>query len=129
MKNIIEQYYQAFNSQNWEGMLNLLSDDVRHDINEGGQEVGKDKFRAFLKVMDEHYTEKVVDLVVMEGENGRVAAEFFIEGVYKKTQQGLPEARNQSYRIPVGAFFEIKNDRIARVTNYYNLANWIKAVS
>lgn len=129
MKNVIEEYYKAFNEQNWEGMLNLLSDDVRHDVNEGGQEVGKDKFKAFLKVMDEHYTEKVVDLVVMTGDGGRMAAEFFIEGTYKKSQKGLPEAKNQFYRLPVGAFFEVKNGRIARVTNYYNLAQWIKLVS
>lgn len=130
MKNIIHEYYKAFNEQRWEAMLDLLTDDVRHDVNEGGQEIGKDKFRAFLKIMDEHYSERVVDLVVMADPTGeRMAAEFFIEGTYKKTQKGLPEANGQTYRLPVGAFFEIKSGKIARVTNYYNLALWIKLVS
>jgi steroid delta-isomerase-like uncharacterized protein len=130
MNNVIEKYYDAFNQQNFEEMLALLTDDVRHDVNEGENELGKDKFRAFLKVMDEHYTEKVVDLVVMSGGGGeRMSAEFFIEGTYKKSQKGLPPANNQFYRLPVGAFFEVKGGKIARVTNYYNLAHWIKLVS
>ena len=39
------------------------------------------------------------------------------------------EARGQSYRLPAGAFFAIKNGQIAQVTTYYNLADWIRQIS
>ena len=50
-RELIEQYYRAFNAADYSGMLALLSDDVIHDINQGTREVGKLKFTAFLKHM------------------------------------------------------------------------------
>ena len=44
------------------------------------------------------------------------------------TDEGLPPADGQTYVLPGGAFFDIRDDRIARVTNYYNLQDWIRQV-
>jgi ketosteroid isomerase-like protein len=41
----------------------------------------------------------------------------------------MPEARGQRYRLPAGAFFEIRDGKIARVTTTYNLRDWIAQVS
>jgi steroid delta-isomerase-like uncharacterized protein len=125
---LVTHYYQAFNRREYHAMVDLLSEDVAHDINQGGCEVGKAAFVAFLDRMHRHYREQVVDLVVMS-EGDRAAAEFVIEGEYLVSDEGLPPATGQRYRLPVGAFFSITNDRIARVTNYYNLADWIRQVT
>ncbi|MBZ9751818.1 nuclear transport factor 2 family protein [Deinococcus sp. HMF7604] len=129
-ETVIRQYYAAFNAADPAGMLALLSEDVRHDINEGGTELGRAAFSAFLARMDRHYREQVTDLVVMVGEGGaRASAEFVIQGTYLYTDHGLPEARGQTYTLPVGAFFEVQGGLISRVTNYYNLADWTRQVS
>jgi len=31
--------------------------------------------------------------------------------------------------LPAGASFEIRDGKVARITNYYNLPHWIEAVS
>lgn len=127
---ILGSYYDAFNRADFSGMLNLLSEDIAHDINQGKREIGKEVFARFLKMMDFHYKESVRNLVVTVNDDGsRAGAEFIIDGTYKQTAEGLPPANNQSYSVPVGAFFEIKNGKIARVTNYYNLQEWIAQVS
>ena len=41
---------------------------------------------------------------------------------------GLPSASGQAYRLRVGAFFEVADGRILRVSNHYNLADWIAQV-
>lgn len=126
---LIENYYSAFNAGDAGGMLALLSPDVRHDINEGETQTGLDAFRSFLARMDAHYRERAEQLVVMANADGtRAAAEFVIHGEYLKTDSGLPEARGQRYVLPVGAFFEIREGQIARVSNYYNLADWTRQV-
>lgn len=126
---LIQTYYNHFNSEKFDQMLSLVTDDVVHEVNEGEPQVGVDKFRSFMKIMDAHYSEKVVDIVVFSaGVKDRFAAEFFIEGVYKKSYEGLPPARNQKYRLRVGAFFEVREGKISRVTNYYNLNKWIELV-
>ncbi|MFN4943818.1 MAG: cytosolic protein, partial [Akkermansiaceae bacterium] len=52
----------------------------------------------------------------------------FIRGKYIATDEGLPEATGQPYHLRIGAFFESSNGRITRITNYYNLAAWMKMV-
>ena len=129
MKSLIETYYAAFNSGDREALLDLLAEDVAHEINEGGVETGKDAFRAFLVRMDRCYRETVEDLAIFTGPDNRAAAEFYIRGEYQATDAGLPEARGQTYRLRVGTFFEARGGKLTRVTNYYNLQQWLKMVA
>lgn len=129
-RDTVLAYYEAFNRADWEGMLAQLTDDIEHHVNEGKIRRGKDLFREFLAHMDRCYSERLEDIVVMASEDGtRAAAEFTVHGTYKATDAGLPEARGQTYVLPAGAFFTLKDGRIARVTTYYNLADWIAQVS
>ncbi|HQT84799.1 MAG: isopropylmalate/homocitrate/citramalate synthase [Acidiphilium sp. 37-64-53] len=128
-KNLIESYYAAFNAGQPQAMLDLLSRDVVHDINQGKREIGKDAFAAFLDHMNISYRERLTDIVVMPAADGtRAAAEFIVHGAYLRTDPGLPEAHGQNYVLPAGAFFEIRDGLITRVTNYYNLENWLNQV-
>lgn len=125
----VRQYYDSFNRGEMECFFALLTDDVIHDINHGKQEKGKQAFRDFMVRMNQHYKEKAVDLVIFANENGtRAAAEFFIEGTYLSTDEGLPPAKGQKYRLRCGAFFELKDGKISRVTNYYNLNDWLAQI-
>lgn len=127
--DLIKTYYSCFNEHRWDAMVSLLDDNFVHEPNEGKPQPGRDEFRKFLSVMDEHYSEQVVDLVVFTSATpNRFAAEFYIEGKYLKQQPGLPPAKGQPYRLRVGAFFEVHHGKIARVTNHYNLQAWIAAV-
>ena len=126
---LIQTYYSTFNSGDREAFLALLTDDVVHDINQGGVETGRAAFRAFLERMDRCYREQVCDLVVFASEDGtRGAAEFDIEGEYLSTDEGLPPAAGQRYRLRVGAFFDLQGGKVRRVTNYYNLEEWLRQV-
>lgn len=126
---LIKSYYQAFNNGDMDTFLSLLTDDVVHDINQGDRETGKEAFGKFMQKMNRHYREQLVDMVVMANEDGsRGAAEFVVLGEYLNTDEGLPEANGQTYRLPAGAFFDIRDGKVARITNYYNLGNWIEQV-
>lgn len=126
---LITAYLDAFNRGDRAAMLGLLTDDVAHDVNQGGREVGREAFAAFMARMDRCYRERLVDIVVMATPDGsRAAAEFIVEGTYLATDEGLPEARGQAYRLPAGAFYAIRDGRIARVTMFYNLTDWLAQV-
>lgn len=128
--NLIEQYYAAFNQGNMDTFLGLLTDDVIHDINQGKRETGKDAFKQFMACMNHNYKEQLVDMAVMATADGkRAAAEFVVLGEYIKSDEGLPAAKGQKYRLPAGAFFEIHDNKVARITNYYNLQDWIAQVN
>jgi len=126
---LIERYYAAFNRGDWNAMLESLTDDVVHDLNQGPREKGRDAFRAFLGRMDKSYSEQLRDIVAQSNADGtRGAAEYVVHGTYKVSDEGLPPANGQKYVLPGGAFFDIRGGKIARVTNYYNLQDWIAQV-
>jgi len=128
-KSFIENYYDAFNRQDMQAFLDLIHDDVIHDINQGSKEIGKDQFSAFIERMNRCYKETIKDLVVMVNKNGsRASAEFLVEGTYLTTDPGMPEAKGQNYQLPGGAFFTIKHGKIFRITTYYNLNDWLKQI-
>jgi steroid delta-isomerase-like uncharacterized protein len=127
---LVRRYYDAFNGGGSEAMLACLTDDVIHDINQGERRTGKDKFRAFNARMAHHYREQLENIAVMVSKDGaRAAAEFNVNGTYLETDSGLPEAKGQTYILPAGTFFAIRDGKIARVTTYYNLTDWIAQVS
>jgi len=126
--DLVTRYYDAFNRGDWDGMCAMLADDVAHDLNQGKREVGKQTFRAFLARMEASYREELRDICVMGNGAGRVGAEYVVHGTYVNTDEGLPAAAGQTYVLPGGAFFEIRGGKITRVTNYYNLADWLAQV-
>lgn len=127
---LVRGYYDAFNRGDWAGMLERLADDVAHDLNQGAREVGRQAFAVFLQRMEASYREQLRDVVVMASEDGlRVAAEYVVHGRYHHTDDGLPPAQGQRYVLPGGAFFDVRDGRISRVSNYYNLQDWITQVS
>jgi steroid delta-isomerase-like uncharacterized protein len=127
---LIASYYSAFNARDYTALLALLSEDVAHDVNQGGRELGRAAFRAFLGRMDESYREQLVELVIMGDASGtRFAAEFVVVGTYLKADTDMPAAHGQMYRLPAGAFLSVKDGKITRVTTYYNLQDWLAQVS
>jgi steroid delta-isomerase-like uncharacterized protein len=130
MSETIRHYFDAFNIGDTEGMLACLSDDIAHHVNEGGVRRGKDMFRDFCAHMEESYREELTDIVLFESDDGtRAAAEFVVNGTYLKTDDGLPEADGQTYKLPAGTFFTLKDGLITRITTYYNLSDWRNQVS
>ncbi len=126
---LIHAYYAAFNAGDFTTMIALLAEDVVHDINQGERQVGRAAFARFMAHMDECYSEQLEGIVILTDPSGtRAAAEFIVHGTYKSTDEGLPPATGQRYVLPAGAFFDIRDDRIARVTNYYSLSDWLRQV-
>ena len=129
MNDLVARYFEVFNKGDAAAMLALVDDQIEHDINQGKTQVGKVKFESFLNHMNECYKEELKDLVIMSSRDGKNAsAEFMVYGTYLKTDGSLPAARGQKYQIRAGSFFEINNNKIKRVTTYYNLPLWIELV-
>ena len=129
-KALIAAYYDAFNAGRTDEMLAYLHDEVEHHVNEGGIRRGKPAFAEFNAHMTRSYKDLLTDIVIFAYEAGdRAAAEFVVNGTYLATDEGLPEANGQTYRLPGGAFLSVNADGlIDRVTTYYNLQDWLRQV-
>jgi steroid delta-isomerase-like uncharacterized protein len=126
---LLERYYDSFNKGDSETFLSLLTEDVVHFPSQGEPRHGKDAFRAFVAHMARCYKERAYDIVCfVNGDGTRAAAEFMLEGEYLQTDEGLPPARGQKYTLRVGAFFDIRDGKVARMSNHYNLNDWLHQV-
>ncbi|MCC1482821.1 ketosteroid isomerase-related protein [Roseibaca sp. Y0-43] len=129
-REVIEQYFAAFNAGDTGSMIALVAEDVAHHVNQGELRHGRAAFAEFCSHMGVSYREELRDIVIFANEDGtRAAAEFVVHGEYLQTDPGLPEARGQRYVLPAGSFFALKDGQITRVTTYYNLQDWIAQVS
>tara|TARA_R110000751_G_scaffold29790_1_gene76740 strand:+ start:256 stop:645 length:390 start_codon:yes stop_codon:yes gene_type:complete len=127
---VVNRYFDAFNAGDTDAMLDCLTDDVAHHVNEGQIRTGKALFADFCAHMTRCYAENLTDMqVFVNADQTRAAAEYVVNGTYLQTDAGLPEARNQTYKLPAGSFFDLKDGKIARVTTYYNLADWTAQVA
>ena len=128
-EELIRRYYQKFNAQDAAGMAACVAEHVVHDVNQGERRKGKATFVAFLNHMNRCYREELRDIVVLSSADGtRAAAEFVVHGTYLATDEGLPPAKGQTYVLPAGAFFEVANGAITRVSTHYNLKDWTAQV-
>mgnify|MGYP003508985119 CR=1 FL=1 len=128
-ESLIRTYYQLFNAKDVSGFLELLTDDVIHEISQGGSESGKGTFGRFMEHMNRCYDERVYELAVMVSADGsRAAAEFMLDGTYLAQDGNLPPAHGQKYTLRVGAFFEIEGGKVARIANHYNMKDWLRQV-
>ena len=133
-EDLIRRYFAAFNAGDLDAMLACLADDVAHDVNQGERRHGKAAFATFSAHMARCYAEELRDIVVMVApgharpEGARAAAEFIVHGRYLATDTGLPPAVGQTYELPAGTFFEVRDGLIRRVTTYYNLQAWLTQV-
>ncbi|HRD76729.1 MAG TPA: ketosteroid isomerase-related protein [Hyphomicrobiaceae bacterium] len=127
--SLIRRYYDAFNRGDATGMLACVSDDVVHDVNQGMRRTGREAFAAFCKHMERCYKEELLDIVLFATPDGRRAAsEFNVRGTYLETDEGLPPAKGQTYLLPAGTFFAVRDGRISRITTYYNFTDWLLQV-
>ena len=127
--SVVSAYYEAFNRDDTDAMEALLTEDFEHHVNEGQIRRGVAAFHDFNAHMTRCYREHLTDIVVMANDAGtRAAAEFTVNGVYIETDDGLPEAKGQTYILPAGPFFTLRDGRIQRVSTYYNLADWVRQV-
>lgn len=127
---ITEAYLAAFNRGDTTAMLELVSEDIAHHVNESGIRTGKEAFAEFNAHMTRCYKERLEDIVVFGAADAtRAAAEFTVHGEYLATDAGLPDAKGQTYELPAGTFFTVTEGKISRITTYYNLSNWIAQVS
>lgn len=129
-KDLIARYYAAFNAGDAPGMLDCVTEDVEHRVNEGEIRRGKALFAEFCSHMGVSYREELRDITIFTADDPtRAAAEFTVHGSYLKTDPGLPEAKGQTYILPAGAFFDLSDGKIARITTFYNLNDWIAQIS
>lgn len=129
VRDLLQRYFQALNDRDIRACLALVSDELILEPNQGFSEHGRDAFAGYLERQLHCYRETIESLVIMAEPQGcHAACEYHVSGEYLATDDGLPEACGQRYQMRVGAFFEIHDGLISRISLHFNLPNWLAQV-
>lgn len=127
---LVQNYYDAIAAKDLSLFLELLTDDVVHEINQGLVEKGKALFKTFMEKQFSCGDQHIQNLIVFSSPDGKYAtSRFTCSGKYTKSESGYPLATGQFWEIPVVSYFEIRENQFSHVAVYYNLADWINQVS
>ena len=129
VRDLLQRYFNALNDRDIRACTALVSDELILEPNQGFAEQGRDAFAGFLERQLQCYRETIESLVILAEPEGRYAAcEYRVAGEYLATDDGLPEACGQRYQMRVGAFFEIRDALITRISLHFNLPDWLAQV-
>lgn len=129
VRDLLQRYFNALNDRDIRTCLALVSDDLILEPNQGFAEHGRDAFAAHLERQLRCYREAIEPRVILvEPQGGHAACEYRVVGEYLSTDDGLPEACGQGYELRAGAFFEIRDGLISRISLHFNLPDWLAQV-
>lgn len=126
----VKKYYLEFNKKNIAGILELCTDNVINDLNQGDSQEGIAKLKDYLLTAWSHFDEKVSHLDIMTNQDqSNIATEYLVNGKYYNTKEGLFPSTNQVYEIKCTSLFKFDDSgKISRITRYYNAKQWIDMV-
>lgn len=129
VRDLLHRYFNTLNDRDVRACLALVSDDLILEPNQGFAEHGRAAFADYLERHMQCYRETLEQLVILTDPQGAHAAcEYHVAGEYLATDDGLPEACGQRYALRVGAFFEIREGLISRISLHFNLPDWLAQV-
>lgn len=129
VRDLLQGYFNALNERDIRACLARVSDELILQPNQGFTEHGRNAFAGFLERQLHCYREVLEPLVILVDPQGRHAAcEYRVSGEYLATDDGLPEACGQRYEMRVGAFFDIRDGLISRISLHFNLPDWLAQV-
>ena len=127
--DLLQGYFNALNERDIRACLALVCDELILQPNQGLTEQGRDAFAGFLERQLHCYREVLEPQVILADPQGRHAAcEYLVSGEYLATDDGLPEAYGQHYAMRVGAFFDIHDGLISRISLHFNLPDWLAQI-
>ncbi|MBS0288168.1 MAG: nuclear transport factor 2 family protein [Proteobacteria bacterium] len=129
-QKLIEEFYKHFNAKDLDKMYAMLSDNVQHEMNDGGMQKGKAAFVKMIQDSTKNYQENVDNVIYMVSDDGKhVATKFTFKGKYISTDESNIPAKGQSYQANAINYFDIENGKIVTAMCWYNHQDWIKQVS
>jgi len=116
-RELLDRYFSTYNDRDLEGILELVHEDLTHDVATSHREIGKRAFARFLARKHALYDEHVYDLDLLIGLDGsHAAAEYKVLGFVRSGGGEAPAGG--TYRVGAGTFFHVRDGLITRISSY-----------
>lgn len=130
-RQLVLRYFDAINNQELDALKLLTSEGVLHDVQASDRRVGQQDLVDYFREAYARCREHVFDIAVMVSVDGsRAAAEFTVLGIpLSGGESNAAFGTGQTCRLHGGTFFEMRGDRIVRISNYGERSRLASGVS
>jgi len=128
MKKAGKDYIGAWNSHEVDKIASFFTDDcVYEDLAFGMVARGKKEINDFLKVTFVWSPDLKFELKSFFSAGGRTATEWVMTGTHAGELPGIP-ATGKSFSVRGVSIAELREGKVSRNTDYYNLASFLQQV-
>lgn len=123
LNKIIKGYYEAWNLHEVDKIVSLFTEDgVHEDVAIGAIYHGKDELRIGLSPLFTAFPDFKLELKSIINDEGRLAHEWVMSGTHIGILPGFgASATGKSFLIRGVSITEMRNGKISRNTDYWNL--------
>lgn len=128
MKRVAKDYIGAWNSHDADKIASFFTDDcVYEDLAFGMVARGKKEIKDFIKVTFVWSPDLKFELKSFFSAGGRTATEWVMTGTHAGELPGMP-ATGKSFSLRGVSISELREGKISRNTDYYNLVSFLQQV-
>ena len=126
-EKIIRAFIEASNSENYEKMEYLLSDDfVSDEVPTGKVCHSKREFMDFAKLVHSEFPDHKWEAKTIISSGDRVAVESLWNGTFTHSDDPDRPATNRHATLRSVEIMELCDDKICRLTDYFDLSSMLK---
>jgi steroid delta-isomerase-like uncharacterized protein len=128
MERIIQDYYASWSSHDVEKVASFFVDDlVYEDVPMRAAQHGKDEFRASWSAFFDACPDFNIQMKALVTSGDQAASEWVMTGKLTKDLPGLP-ATGKGFSIRGASIFELRDDKISRNRDYWDLMALLQQV-
>ena len=129
MAIIMDDYWAAWNSHEVEKILSYFTDDVVYeDVAMGIVNRGKNEVKDFCNSIFIGFPDFKIELKSIFVSVDWAAQEWVLSGTFTNSVFGLPPATGKSASVRGISVEELRNGKISRNSNYYDMASFMQQV-
>jgi steroid delta-isomerase-like uncharacterized protein len=127
-EQVVSSFYDAYARRDIEAMMSHVSDDIVEDLSGIGLVTGAEQEREFLTGVLAAFPDLATEVTRMLACGDVVAAEWRRHGTFSGAPwRGLP-ASGKPFAFRGGAFLEVHDQKITRITGYYDTAEFARQI-
>jgi len=123
-----DQWGEALNAHDVEGVVGCFTEDaVFTDIGTGQVSRGREEMREAVKGLFATFSDLHIERTSNIAQGSMLAHEFTMSGVHSGSVPGL-EATGMSFSLSGAIVAEVRDGKISRATEYWNMADLLAQV-
>ena len=129
IEKMLKDENMAWNTHDVNKIASFYTDDcIKEDLAIGKATHGKKEMKTLIVSAFTAMPAMSIKLVTIFNSDNWAATEWIMTGSYSSTFPGMPQATGKSFSVRGASIMELRNDKINRISDYWNYASYLQQI-